>query len=82
VTSAELRALADDPFELHMFAIKNGPDAARLLADAMEFMSLEADYVEHHPDCALYLPQKECDCGVEDREALLARFSALGRDEA
>jgi hypothetical protein len=82
MTSDDLRALAVEGNLALNEAWPDLRDPARLLADAMEFLGDEAGYAEHHPDCALYLPQKECDCGVEDREALLVRFSALGKDEA
>jgi hypothetical protein len=54
-----------------------GPDAARLLADAMEWIE-EAGSVEVAPSFG----RDEWRRLVVNRNALLARFSALGKDEA
>ncbi len=40
------------------------------LREALEAVMPES----HHPTCAVYLPQEECDCGYDLAEAALARI--------
>ena len=40
------------------------------LREALEEVMPES----HHPTCAVYLPQEECDCGYDLAEAALARI--------
>ncbi len=42
----------------------------RELEEALEEVMPES----HHPTCAVYLPQEECDCGYDLAEAALARI--------
>lgn len=53
------------------------PQLARLCAEQHEWLSHNAPE-DHHPTCAIALPQAECDCGYEDAERLLAALAALG----
>ncbi len=46
------------------------PDADLRLREALEAVMPES----HHPTCAVYLPQEECDCGYDLAEAALARI--------
>ena len=56
-----------------------GPDAAVLLADAIEWIETNAPET-HHPTCLCTDDEAKwsCDCGFDDAERLLASFASLG----
>lgn len=69
-------------------ALERHDDLCAALAQAEAALNDARDWIdraipdEHHPTCAILLPQEQCDCGLEAGEALLARIDRLGQDTA